>query len=257
MGMETGDRVKSGRKAHRLSQIDLGKQADVSQQAISDIESGAYGSSETLSKLAKFFGVDLAYLTVGAKPWPPWAPEELSTHQTRDLKTTGNQQAGEPLAVIREEGANIEKPKDYKDEKRPDYAGPTGPMVFAGSVGAGPGVPTYFERPKSFKMRPTLAAFRVYGNSAYPVAYDGQFVVVDLKRKIHHNNLVVIQTKDNMAHFKRWCFAPGSPDGFVLASINSGINSPYIPESEIKNKWPVVGVMFEEEPADGDIEDGQ
>jgi phage repressor protein C with HTH and peptisase S24 domain len=225
-----------------IPQSDLAEKAGIRMASLSEAKRGDNSLDGHWPNIADALNVSLDWLLKGrGVPRPP----------TESATNTGTR------AVIREEGAALEKPKDYRDDARPDYAGPTGPMVFAGSVGAGPGVPTYFEKPKSFKMRPTLAAFRVYGDSAYPVAYDGQFVVVDLKRRIHHNNLVVIQTKDNMAHFKRWCVAPGSPDGFVLASINSGVNSPYIPESEIKNKWPVVGVMFEEEPADGDLDDGQ
>lgn len=255
MGMKPGERVRLGRKAKGWSQRELGVLVGVSQQAIGQLEAGDYEGPDLLASIAPHLEADLEYLTTGAAPWPRWSPEAIAGIKLAVADSTSSPQVLRP--VIRETGVAMEG-SEFGDDKRPDHTGRTGELTFVGSVGAGPGVITYFKEPKQFRMRPSLAVMRVHGDSAYPVAYDGQFVVIDLKRKVHHNNLVVIETLDGKSHLKRWCEAADAPDGFVLASVNGGVNTPYIPMGKIRRDriWPVVGVLFEEEPADGD-NDGQ
>lgn len=136
---------------------------------------------------------------------------------------------------------------------------PTPSVQLVGAVTAGDGLVTYDDEPRPMRWKPSWVLMRVEGMSAYPVIYPKQFAVVDTDRPIHHNNMVVIQVDNADAHardpevqprvrayLKRYCVAPEAPNGYLLASINSGRDTPYIQHDRVLVILPVVGVLFED-----------
>lgn len=99
--------------------------------------------------------------------------------------------------------------------------------------------------PSAYRWRDGRALVQVHGNSAYPVIYPGQWAIVEPDRPVRHNNLVVLVLDDDSALIKRWCAAKEAPGGGVWASVNAGVDSPWIAPERIKHRWPVVGVFFE------------
>lgn len=114
----------------------------------------------------------------------------------------------------------------------------------------------------------TWRAVMVEGMSAYPVVYPGQIVMIDIARAVRpddwdeadrtdlHDNLVLIETSEEpeigkatsgrRAYLKRFCMDKRSPAGFVLASIDSGRSSPYVPVESILMIVPVVAVLYQD-----------
>lgn len=116
----------------------------------------------------------------------------------------------------------------------------------------------------------TWQAVMVEGMSAYPVVYPGQIVLIDTARAARpesstwndavatdlHDNLVLIETDEpaeigkatsgHRAYLKRFCVDRRAPHGFVLASIDSGRSSPYVPADHILMIVPVVGVLYQD-----------
>jgi hypothetical protein len=116
----------------------------------------------------------------------------------------------------------------------------------------------------------TWQAVLVEGMSAYPVVYPGQIVLIDTARAARpdsetwshetmtdlHDNLVLIETDEppeigkatsgHRAYLKRFCMDHRAPQGFVLASIDSGRSSPYVPADRILMIVPVVGVLYQD-----------
>jgi hypothetical protein len=110
----------------------------------------------------------------------------------------------------------------------------------------------------------------VEGMSAYPVVYPGQIVLIDTARAARpddddwnddimtdlHDNLVLVETDEPpeigkatsgvRAYLKRFCVDKRAPDGFVLASIDAGRSSPYVPAEHILMIVPVVAVLFQD-----------
>lgn len=185
-------------------------------------------------KIARGLGLSLDWLLLGI------GPKLLSDKQ--ELLSD------EPKTAVREDGVPYEAGR-FDDEDRPRYdASQPRELALVGTVSAGSGMVPVYDEPRRFRLRESLAVMRVTGNSAYPIAFDGQFVLVDTRREVHHNNLVIVQTSDGNSYLKRYCEAKSAPDGYVLASINAGVDSPYIPRGDILAMLPVVGIIFEEQP---------
>ena len=132
-------------------------------------------------------------------------------------------------------------------------------LALVGHVSAGDGeVYADFPEPLAFPVPPDWVVVRVDGDSAYPVVYAGQFVVLDTRRSqsaatldaaaIHdlHDNICMVRTLSGRSLLKRFCEAVGSPDGFTLASVNAGLSSPWIAKADIETVSPVVGVIYED-----------
>jgi SOS-response transcriptional repressor LexA len=131
-------------------------------------------------------------------------------------------------------------------------------VSLVGAVTAGDGLVSFEDDPRPMRWKPSWAIMLVEGVSAYPVVYPGQYVTVDTDRPVHHNNIVVIQVDNSEAHekdptqprvrayLKRYCKDPDAPHGYLLASINSGRDTPYIRHERILVMLPVVGVWFED-----------
>jgi hypothetical protein len=129
----------------------------------------------------------------------------------------------------------------------------------------------YIENPSQPIIMPdTWKAVVVEGMSAYPVVYPGQIVLIDTARAGRpdddgwnddvmtdlHDNLVLVETDEppeigkatsgKRAYLKRFCVDKRAPDGFVLASIDAGRSSPYVPAAHILMIVPVVAVLFQD-----------
>jgi hypothetical protein len=71
-----------------------------------------------------------------------------------------------------------------------------------------------------------------------------------------HDNLVLIETDEppeigkatsgRRAYLKRFCMDRRAPNGFVLASVDGGRSSPYVPVEHILMIVPVVGVLYQD-----------
>ena len=58
-----GERIKSQREAHRISQVELAEELHVSKQSVSNWENGnIVPSVEMVMKIAKYFSVSTGYL---------------------------------------------------------------------------------------------------------------------------------------------------------------------------------------------------
>ncbi len=92
------------------------------------------------------------------------------------------------------------------------------------------------------------------------MVYPKQFVLIDTDRAVLRADLASERARDiddNMvvmimigeprrAYLKRFCRDTRAPDGYVIASIDGGRRSPYIPPADIDRLLPVVGVIFED-----------
>jgi transcriptional regulator with XRE-family HTH domain len=132
-------------------------------------------------------------------------------------------------------------------------------LALVGHTSAGDGeIYQEFPEPLAFPVPPDWVVVRVDGDSAYPVVYAGQFVVLDTRRTqsaatldaaaIHdlNNNICMVRTTSGRSLLKRLCEAFGSPDGFTLASVNAGLSSPWLARQDIDTVTPVVGVIYED-----------
>lgn len=228
-----------------LTQVELSRRTGIDQTVISRAFAHGKGLERHWAAIAKALGVSLDWLVLGRLHVAD-SPRSQGGDIVPDENSTVVREGG---VAPKRDHAGVDAARE--EETRGDR------LALVGAVGAGPAMATVYETPRKFAMQGSLALMRVHGDSAYPVAFDGQFVYVDLKRRIHDNNLVVLRLKDGRSLLKRYCADPRAPDGFVLASINAGVSSPYVPRADIANMWAVVGVLFEEEPKDGYPEDDE
>lgn len=252
------DRIRMAHERSRMGVTELAKAIGVAQAYMSNILAGRIKTRKYLTKLAETLGVNEDWLEFGdPDKAPSWARTATAELSGRGALST---------ATVRDQGDRYEpggrKPTLWPkaktpvpDTDRPDYD-PEDPtqLGLVGTVSAGDGAISYLERPRAFRRR-DLPVMRVVGDSAFPVAYDGQFVIVDLDTPPRHNNLVIVETAEPDEHtgevrhhsyLKRYCVDKRAPHGYVLASVNAGIDSPYLPPNQILAMRRVVGVLFEE-----------
>jgi transcriptional regulator with XRE-family HTH domain len=170
-------------------------------------------------------------------------------------------------------GELVLNPDRYVGERTTSYDPNPIPMV--GTVVAGDGMlsdeSAYEHNGADNLLIPdSWRAVMVEGMSAYPVVYPGQIVLIDTNRAARpdssawgeiemtdlHDNLVLVETDEppeigkatngKRAYLKRFCKDARAPDGFVLASIDSGRSSPYVPANRILMIVPVVGVLYQD-----------
>jgi transcriptional regulator with XRE-family HTH domain len=233
------DRIKSIMARRGLSQGDLATLVDTTQPTVSQFLNAQSPRKRTVDKYAKALGVDPEWLWTGE-----WKNEWEQTYEKQRPKDPPSQK---PALWPKTKTPIPDTTRPEYDHNDPNQA----PLV--GTVSAGDGSISYIEHPRAFRRR-NRPLMRVVGDSAFPVAYDGQFVEVDLDTPPRHNNLVIVETAETDAkgivhhrsYLKRYCVDPRAPHGFVLASVNAGIDSPYIPLEQILAMRRVVGVVFEE-----------
>lgn len=216
-----GERIDAGIAARGWSQAELAREADLpALNYVSRIKSGELRARKHLEAIAAALGTTVEWLTVGSGAAPTWwqappAPVLMAAESSDALDLVGVVTAGD---------GNLEAYEPVQE-------------------------PQPFPIPDSWKV------VRVEGNSAYPVIYRGQFAVVDTNRAQRpplsataavdlHDNIVLIQTEDGRGLLKRFCYAPGAPGDFILASVDSGRGSPYVPPDSILVIVPVVGTFY-------------
>lgn len=215
--MTKGDRLELAMKRKGWNRVELGRRIGVSQQAVSQLIGGKFPSVRLTQLASDELGVPIEWLTVGDNP-PAWS--------------TGTSEST-PLDTSR-----------LRESETPYIAGGPDRLPIIGYVGAASdghrGM--LLDHPDWHAMRPGMALFRVTGNSAYPVLFDGQYAVISTTCPIHDNNLVVVETSDGWL-VKRWCEQPDGK-GVVLASPDSGRASIYCALADIGQRFKVVGVLF-------------
>jgi transcriptional regulator with XRE-family HTH domain len=212
--------------AHGLKQDDLAQALGVTQTIISRIITGKMPGRKHLEKLATVLQVPYAWLLRGDDP-PDWARRAMAREETVDYDI------GQGIAILGTAAA-----------------GTSSQAAVWSSMDE-----TAMHFPNDW------VAVSVTGNSAYPVAYPGQFVLIDMQRCISPRNwdlssirdladniclIVTNEGETQSAYIKRLCVDDRAPDGFFFASIDSGRGSPYLPSTIIDMIVPVVGVVFED-----------
>ena len=214
-----------------LSRLDRGAQSvlserlGLSKQAISAMRYGRQRMGRHLETIAEVLKVDPEWLRSGRGHVPEWylddgEPEE----ESRDFPAAAQHW---PSVIVQ--------------------AGPRD-MPILGTVAAGDGKAFGImdgTPQEPYHIKAGRALVRVMGDSAYPVIFSGQYAVVEPERPVRTNNLVVLVLDDGSALVKRWCEAKGAPGGGFYVSVNAGVDSPWIDQSRIRHRWPVVGVLFE------------
>lgn len=247
MKRDAYDRLRDLMHHSRCSQGDLAKVLAIDASVVSRGIRTHRGFDSHWPTLAQFFNVSLDWLVMGKE----------SESQVKEVYTTYTTEVPKPMPIaIRDQGTvYVEPPKrNGRDDERPLFVEGQNQLPLVGTVAAGSELISYVKQPRAFNWKPSWAIMRVEGTSAYPVVYPNQFVIVDTDRPVRHNNLVVVETEETLpdgtkamnAYLKRYCEDPRAPEGFTLASVNAGIDSPYIPRALILVMVPVVGVLFEE-----------
>lgn len=265
--------------AKGMTSSQLASACGVTRQRFSQLRSGIGTGVKLLPKIAEVLGVRVEWLTLGGLAYAPtWSltdrefwnkvlyhaeqvatDDELAryhpprTPAQRDaLLKIAERHAGQ--AWTPEEGMKAAAGwQEWVGQRVQDTPAPilqiSGgpdelPIVGTAAAGDGRNFGLSFDHPEIYRWRKKRFLVRVKGDSAVPVALDGQFVVCDPARSIRHNNLVLILTEQG-ALVKRWCEDKRAPGGGVYASINAGLDSPYLDPKEIKERWFIAGVLFE------------
>jgi transcriptional regulator with XRE-family HTH domain len=239
--MTKGDRLELAMRRKGLNRVELGRRIGVSQQAISQLIGGKFPSIRLTQRAAAELDVSIEWLTVGDNP-PSWAQPFEPRRITGKL--TGTDIPAGALTTT-------------------DRRGPGLSVVGIAAAGDGDQANAWraMREPEPLPIPDSWEAVQVRGDSAYPVAFDGQFVLIDCARAVTardlcdadatdlHDNLVLVQTMEKgaeKAYIKRFCREPRAPAGYVFASINAGRSSPYLAPECIEFIIPVVGVVFED-----------
>lgn len=213
--MGVRDRIKLGCIAIGLKQVDIAEKIGTSKQEIAHVASGRYRSGRVVDGIAQVLGCSVEWLIDGTGDAPPWAAQPP--------------RAAEPTTIY--EPMTVE-PREL-------------PVI--GTVGAADGGQrgVLFERPEIKRLPSKIAAVAVRGGSAYPVAYDGQWVLVNKDGKVRHNNLVVVVLEDNdEVLVKRWC-EQADGEHIALASPDGGRDSLVVHRHQVRHVWRVVGTYYD------------
>lgn len=240
-----GERIEVACRALGISRVDLAENVGVSKQYIYHICTGKIEQSKHLPAIANALGVEIQWLTTGTGKSPTWwtLADSIKAHQRAGspIPGPGSDMLGRPPVQPPADGRTI-TPLPAVTINAEDREVPIIGLVAANSEKWGE-----IEQPelRQHRFKKSLALVQVMGDSAYPVAFPGQYVVVDTDRPVHDQNLVVVVLNDGRALLKRYCAVPGEPGRMLLASVNIGLGSLLIDRSEVRYLHPVVGVMFE------------
>ncbi len=228
MSLET--RIRERCAVLGISLSELARRIGIRHQQFADIFAAKTTRSKHIPKISEELGVPIEWLTTGDEP--------------RSISDT--LEALFPVAPA---------PVAYRAQ---------GELAVLGTVSAGDGrLPAGWTPAlnSAISFPQHWVAVEITGNSAYPVAYPGQLALVDLNRATNtatmddealhdlDDNLCLIQTREEgrvCAYLKRFCADRRAPAGFILASVDSGRGSPYLPPDTIDLIAPVVAVVFED-----------
>lgn len=110
---------------------------------------------------------------------------------------------------------------------------------------------------REVKIPSSWVLVEVRGMSAYPILFPGQMGIFDTDRAASptfspeqmtdlHDNVVLVSLNTGRAYLKRFCHAEKAPHGYVLASVDAGRSSPYVPPDEISVIMPMVGTLYQD-----------
>jgi transcriptional regulator with XRE-family HTH domain len=273
------ERMDLALKVRGMSQAQLAGACGVTRQRFSQLRGGIGTGAKLLPKIAEVLDVQLEWLTMGGMAHAPsWSlsprdfwmkvlyhAEQVATDDELDAHHPPRTE-GQRDALIRVAERHTGSPWTTEDqikaragwdEWRRDAsllpparaiefsAGPDELLIMgtaAASDGRNWGV--VMDQPETYRWKKNRFLVRVHGDSAVPVALPGQMVIVDRDRPIRTNNLVLLITTQG-AMVKRWCEDSRAPGGGLYVSINGGIDTPFIDPKSIKDKWAIVGVLFE------------
>lgn len=194
---------------------ELARHLNIDRSAVSRAFKASKGLERHWSEVAVFLRVSADWLLYGTGPM-----------ETRE-RESGLHRVAENIAHYMTDGASLS---------------------YAGQVTAGGGFVSESQDPDDWcpvALRPGWKLVRIEGDSAVPVVWPGQSVIVDTdgaRTPPKHNRIVVVQTKDGRAYCKRWCVAG---DGHVvLASLNGGADSIALHEDDVSSVSVVVGTLF-------------
>lgn len=241
-----------------MNQSDLARRIGVSSQRFSQLRSGHGTGAKILPKIAEALDVRIEWLTLGGLAYAPsWSlsdrdlwdqvmfhaeqvatDDELARYHPprspaqRDALVKISERHTGRAWTTEEQIKAAAGWQERVGQRVSDAAAPVlqisgGPdeLPILGTAAAGDGrsFGMSFDHPEIYRWRKKRFLVRVKGDSAVPVALDGQFVVCDPSRTIRHNNLVLILTEQG-ALVKRWCEDKRAPGGGVYASINAGLD---------------------------------
>ena len=225
---------------------------------VSDILTGKSRGGAQIAKLAEVLRVDPVWLRDGTGSPPAWWTDDTPPasdippdpnadlrQQVQDLEANHPHLVKWGFGIIpRVRLAMLER---AAQQQYIHLSGTDREIPVLGQVAANGDRWGDIEQPemRHHRFKKSFALVQVMGDSAYPVAFPGQFVVVDTDRPVRDQNLVVVVLWDGRALLKRYCAIPGEPNRMLLASVNIGLGSLLIDRSEVRYLHPVVGVMFE------------
>lgn len=267
--MTTGNRLALAMRRVGMTQEALASALGVEQATVSKMVRGEFPGRKHWYKISDILGISVEWLSLGDNP-PPWAFDHLPPSHT----------ASQHIAKALGGTYDRDQAEAEYQQARALAGNRTLALIGETSAGDGESVLMYFESPRDLAIPDHWQVVQVRGDSAYPVIYSGQFAVIDgnrsydsgglreslrekssargkeqdpaAKEQIRHdlaNNVVLVvalRVGKEICLLKRFCEDEHAPDGFVLASVNSGISSPYVAAQDLRLVAPVVAVLFED-----------
>lgn len=207
---------------------ELARELGVSPEAVGQVLRGQRPGTmrkngpSLLERAAQVLGVDEQWLRMGENP-PPWAVPTKPEPKT----------LGQGLSVY----GVVAKASPLEDDTK-------GAPIDRGSA-------------REVVIPPSWVLVEVRGMSAYPILFPGQLGIFDTDRAASpqftdgqmvdlHDNVVLVSLHTGRAYLKRFCHAAKAPHGYVLASVDAGRSSPYVPPEEISIVMPMVGTLYQD-----------
>jgi len=216
-----GQRVKSLRSNHGLSQKALGDKVGLSQPSIERIESGKTLNPGKIVELAKELGVSADYLRFG---------EDAGMHPASPPETLA------PLAPAPSTGIRMANHLGFSESRD---------LPVIGKAAGGDGALVIDAAPIDWTFRPAdlrgvQDAFAVYvtGDSMVPKYLDGDLLYVHPGRPIRKGRHILLETSDHHGLVKR--FEGWEEDHIVLTQYNPALTF-RIQRSKILRTMLIIG----------------
>lgn len=199
MPNDIGKRIKYARERLGISQTQLAKRADVSQGAISQLESGSAVSSKYLPQIAQALGVPVEQLTETAGG--------TFSHMAEYVKVGGDAPGTAPSA------------EEYEIIPQYDVTGSCGNGAMIGDVDVKGGL--VFRKGWLEGLganTKALATIYAQGDSMAPTIEDGQVLLVDTTETVPRSSKIYLVCIDGQLYIKRLI---NMFDGWFLRSDNT------------------------------------
>ena len=267
------DRIRQAGAAKGWDLQQVADACGIKRPQINQIASAKRSTSKHLPTIAKALGVPVQWLTTGDESHAPswhkvpaedeilaahpsllgelsWVQDHLRVGKAVSLAILALAQqkikAARPQIETHRETAVVKPHALFVMEGAEHYQIESGlvlPLVATTGAASDGQRGIAFEHPELTQLRHGLALVRVYGDSASPVALEGQYAVI-VDREPGPDHLALVETPDGLL-LKRWC---PQPDRLmvVLASPNGGRGSLTFPIAELGRRWLVVGILYPE-----------